>query len=101
MKIRQATVYFSEFNSDFTEFYYKIIPPCITVLAIAILFLSSGYGDFDADGVVDTFDNCVQIPNPEQDDLDDDKFGDACDDDDDNDGIVDNDDSMPFLFEEP
>lgn len=76
----------------FTEFYYKIIPPGVTVLAIAVLVLSSGYGDLDADGIIDTKDNCVEISNHDQLDFDGDELGDVCDDDDDNDGINDTDD---------
>lgn len=81
----------------FTQFYFKIIPPSVTVLAIAILFLSSGYGDLDADGVVDTKDNCIEISNPNQENFDGDVFGDICDNDDDNDTIIDSIDSFDTL----
>lgn len=48
-----------------------------------------GPPDSDADGVVDTVDNCPLLPNPGQDDLDDDGDGDPCDVDADGDGQLD------------
>ena len=40
---------------------------------------SSPNDDFDADGVADGLDNCLETPNPAQSDLDEDGRGDACD----------------------
>ncbi|HOH77780.1 MAG TPA: thrombospondin type 3 repeat-containing protein [Myxococcota bacterium] len=44
--------------------------------------------DFDEDGVPDSADNCQMVANPAQQDIDGDRFGDACDPDIDNDGFV-------------
>jgi hypothetical protein len=52
--------------------------------------------DDDGDGVLDEVDNCADVANPEQLDLDIDGFGDACDVDDDNDDSLDGDDCAPL-----
>jgi|GEM_PF-5942047 len=35
--------------------------------------------DYDGDGIIDTFDNCIDVQNPDQNDRDGDRLGDACD----------------------
>ena len=49
--------------------------------------------DSDGDEVADPIDNCPATPNPEQEDLDGDRLGDACDDDRDGDGLDDDGDN--------
>ncbi len=53
--------------------------------------------DSDGDGVLDTDDNCPDIPNPDQANNDGDTEGDVCDDDDDNDGVLDTEDNCQFV----
>lgn len=60
------------------------------------------YGDADADGIGDPFDNCPSQFNPFQEDVDEDGVGDVCDlcpldnpDDTDGDGVCDSDDICP------
>ena len=51
--------------------------------------------DSDGDGVCDPDDNCPQIANPLQEDLDSDDIGDVCDDDRDGDGVLNENDAFP------
>lgn len=44
--------------------------------------------DADGDGIVDESDNCLEVPNQDQTDSDDDQFGNACDADLNDDGVV-------------
>ena len=53
------------------------------------------YGDNDVDGISDQFDNCIQIANANQADIDNDGVGDSCDDDIDGDGISNENDDLP------
>lgn len=52
--------------------------------------------DLDLDGVLDGLDNCPNLPNSDQLNLDNDAFGDLCDDDADGDGVEDISDDCPM-----
>ena len=51
-------------------------------------FRFSGCGDLDFDGILDSRDNCTDVPNPSQCDTNGDGYGNRCDADLDDDGLV-------------
>ena len=57
-----------------------------------------GIFDSDGDGIYDPDDNCVDVPNPGQEDMDGDGVGDACDPDIDGDGIPNEVDNCPRVY---
>lgn len=58
-------------------------------------------GDSDEDGILDADDNCPDIYNPVQEDLDEDGYGDACDEDIDGDDFLNDEDVCPRSNTEP
>jgi len=58
----------------------------------------NGLPDADDDGIADDDDNCPNTPNANQNDIDGDLIGDACDDDIDGDGILNDVDNCPFDY---
>ena len=56
---------------------------------------SDGDNDTDDDGILNDVDNCVDIANADQNDLDGDGEGDVCDTDLDGDGVDNEDDNSP------
>jgi hypothetical protein len=64
---------------------------------ITLLILDIESIDSDEDGILDHLDNCPSIVNPQQEDLDQDQIGDACDDDIDGDGVLNAQDNCPLI----
>jgi hypothetical protein len=64
-------------------------------LTLALMRDIGWYPDTDVDGLANSADNCPNVSNPGQADLDGDHLGDACDPDDDGDGVNDDVDNCP------
>ncbi len=69
-------------------------PTAVAVLGAWIDTLTTEGIDGDGDGVADIADNCILAPNPGQEDVDDDLFGDRCDCDFDGDRLCSNVDAL-------
>jgi hypothetical protein len=75
-----------------------LLDPNILRLYLSSAMWTTGWNpDGDADGIIDSADNCPFVSNVDQADLDRDGSGDACDPDDDNDGTADTIDNCPVL----
>jgi len=65
------------------------------LLLILLMCCDPAPVDQDGDGINDGSDNCINTPNADQDDMDGDNIGDACDDDKDGDGVQNATDNCP------
>ncbi len=74
-----------------------VMPTTAAVQAYAATSGECVNADDDSDGVPNVSDNCPDVPNPLQDDLDQDGLGDLCDADDDGDGVPDTQDNCPLV----
>ena len=68
-----------DINSDII---YAILFPT------SVFVINKDNDDLDGDGIINAEDNCPETSNPDQEDLDADTIGDACDDDIDGDGVL-------------
>lgn len=69
------------------------------VASVSLTVLESEFDDDDGDGLGDWYDNCREVANPAQENLDHDAMGDACDADRDGDGAPDAEDVCPSVFD--
>jgi predicted dienelactone hydrolase len=72
----------------------------ILILLFSIFSGCIGTDDIDGDGVADVDDNCINTTNSDQNDIDSDGSGDACDEDADGDGVLSIDDAFPLDYSE-
>jgi len=70
--------------------------PVVDVVIERAIVVSNVSFDSDSDGINNEADNCPDDANPNQEDIDNDTMGDACDDDIDNDLVDNSDDAFPF-----
>ena len=87
------SAYLGEFQMRLDEASAKQIP--IADIVNSINLTIPRQADSDADLIEDGVDNCPDIPNNDQTNLDQDQFGDACDDDLDGDTVLNVDDNCP------
>ncbi len=74
---------------------FLLVASVLLVACDSTLSDSSTDRDSDLDGILDSRDNCVNIANVNQENLDDDELGDACDNDRDGDHVFDSEDDFP------
>jgi len=75
-------------DSDVGDFEFRPVGPIFPIGPIIVVDL-----DDDDDGILNADDNCKDVENVDQDDLDDDGIGDACDEDLDGDGYLNDEDN--------
>jgi MBG domain/Thrombospondin type 3 repeat len=72
-------------------------PNILRLYLNSAIWITGWTPDGDGDGVPNTADNCPNVANADQANLDGDAAGDACDPDDDNDGVADTIDNCPMV----
>tara|TARA_A100001015_G_scaffold159518_1_gene177235 strand:- start:1919 stop:4795 length:2877 start_codon:yes stop_codon:yes gene_type:complete len=85
----------NSYNPSFDYDYLKRSDNNIDIGPFEYVNNSTVDNDKDGDGIIDSNDNCPEIPNPDQKDTDNDNLGDVCDDDIDGDGVLNDDDNCP------
>ena len=90
--IRSARIHYYESHSASDPVDYSVL------LGDPALRIPRGLTDADGDGVPDTEDNCPDVPDPDQGNVDGDCLGDVCDPDIDGDDLPNEEDNCPALF---
>ncbi|MFK7887642.1 MAG: thrombospondin type 3 repeat-containing protein [Gammaproteobacteria bacterium] len=75
-------------GAAFLEVFTEVVPESSTVSVTYTYDAGVSEPDTDEDGVVDSADSCINVPNANQEDSDGDGYGDACDADINNDCVV-------------